>query len=31
VLLLQIGMNLLADSESGQQNLYGIPREAGLP
>ena len=31
VLLLQIGMNLLADPGSGQQNLYGIPREAGLP
>ena len=31
VLLLQIGMNLLADPESGQTNLYGIPREAGLP
>ena len=26
VLLLQIGMNLLADPESGQTNLYGIPR-----
>ncbi len=30
VLLLQIGMNLLADPESGQTNLYGIPSEAGM-
>lgn len=30
VLLLQIGMNLLADPEAGQVNLYGLPREAGL-
>jgi Ser/Thr protein kinase RdoA (MazF antagonist) len=30
VLLLQIGMNLLTDPESGQINLYGIPRENGL-
>jgi aminoglycoside phosphotransferase (APT) family kinase protein len=30
VLLLQIGMNLLTDPESGQMNLYGIPREVGM-
>jgi hypothetical protein len=30
VLLLQIGMNLLRDPASGQVNLYGISREAGL-
>jgi Ser/Thr protein kinase RdoA (MazF antagonist) len=29
VLLLQLGVNLLADPESGQVQLYGIPRESG--
>jgi Ser/Thr protein kinase RdoA (MazF antagonist) len=29
VLLLQLGANVLADPESGQVQLYGIPRESG--
>ena len=28
VLLLQLGANLLADPESGQVQIYGIPRES---